>query len=173
MKRFPLAPRAKTNLQTAMMQFIFDPFMKYWNRRVDKIIEKHVLLCSSTQYGFSYKGEDFTGSNKRLLHPPIQRLDRSLYSDMDALLREREVITLYEQPLVNSVLCALMNLSNNPWDYFQILPKELHPAWEHFKTNMPTSYESEVTDSIISAFQTKHEAAFDVVRIRMVTNLIL
>ena len=173
MKRFPLAPRAKTNLQTAMMQFIFDPFMKYWNRRVDKIIEKHVLLCSSTQYGFSYKGEDFTGSNKRLLHPPIQRLDRSLYSDMDALLREREVIILYEQPLVNSVLCALMNLSNNPWDYFQILPKELHPAWEHFKTNMPTSYESEVTDSIISAFQTKHEAVFDVVRIRMVTNLIL
>ena len=173
MKRFPLAPRAKTNLQTAMMQFIFDPFMKYWNRRVDKIIEKHVLLCSSTQYGFSYKGEDFTGSNKRLLHPPIQRLDRSLYSDMDALLREREVIILYEQPLVNSVLCALMNLSNNPWDYFQILPKELHPAWEHFKTNMPTSYESEITESIISAFQTKHEAAFDVVRIRMVTNLIL
>lgn len=173
MKRFPLAPRAKTNLQTAMMQFIFDPFMKYWNRKVDKIIEKHVLLCSSTQYGFSYKGEDFTGSNKRLLHPPIQRLDRSLYSDMDALLREREVIILYEQPLVNSVLCALMNLSNNPWDYFQILPKELHPAWEHFKTNMPTSYESEVTDSSISAFQTKHEAAFDVVRIRMVTNLIL
>lgn len=173
MKRFPLAPRAKTNLQTTMMSFIFDPFMKYWNRKVDKIIEKHVLLCSSTQYGFSYKGEDFTGSNKRLLHPPIQRLDRSLYSDMDALLREREVIILYEQPLVNSVLCALMNLSNNPWDYFQILPKELHPAWEHFKTNMPTSYESEVTDSIISAFQTKHEAAFDVVRIRMVTNLIL
>jgi len=173
MNRFPLAPRAKTNLQTAMMQFIFDPFMKYWNRRVDKIIEKHVLLCSSTQYGFSYKEEDFTGSNKRLLHPPIQRLDRSLYSDMDALLREREVIILYEQPLVNSVLCALMNLSNNPWDYFQILPKELHPAWEHFKTNMPTSYESEVTDSSISAFQTKHEAAFDVVRIRMVTNLIL
>ncbi len=173
MKRFPLAPRAKTNLQTAMMQFIFDPFMKYWNRKVDKIIEKHVLLCSSTQYGFSYKGEDFTGSNKRLLHPPIQRLDRSLYSDMDALLREREVIILYEQPLVNSVLCALMNLSNNPWDYFQILPKELHPAWEHFKTNMPTGYESEITDSSISAFQTKHEAAFDVVRIRMVTNLIL
>ena len=135
MKRFPLAPRAKTNLQTAMMSFIFDPFIKYWNRKVDKIIEKHVLLCSSTQYGFSYKGEDFTGSNKRLLHPPIQRLDRSLYSDMDALLREREVIILYEQPLVNSVLCALMNLSNNPWDYFQILPKELHPAWEHFKTD--------------------------------------
>ena len=173
MNRFPLAPRAKTNLQTAMMQFIFDPFMKYWNRKVDKIIEKHVLLCSSTQFGFSYKGEDFTGSNKRLLHPPIQRLDRSLYSDMDALLREREVIILYEQPLVNSVLCALMNLSNNPWDYFQILPKELHPAWTHFKTNMPTSYESEITDSIISAFQTKYEAVFDVVRIRMVTNLIL
>lgn len=173
MKRFPLAPRAKTNLQTAMMQFIFDPFMKYWNRKVDKIIEKHVLLCSSTQYGFSYKGEDFTGSNKRLLHPPIQRLDRSLYSDMDALLREREVIILYEQPLVNSVLCALMNLSNNPWDYFLLLPKELHPAWEHYKTQLPTGYESEITDNIISAFQTKHEAAFDVVRIRMVTNLIL
>lgn len=173
MKRFPLAPRAKTNLQTAMMSFIFDPFMKYWNRKVDKIIEKHVMLCSSTQYGFSYKGEDFTGSNKRLLHPPIQRLDRSLYSDMDALLREREVIILYEQPLVNSVLCALMNLSNNPWDYFQMLPKELHPAWTHFKANMPTGYESEITDNIISAFQTKHEAAFDVVRIRMVTNLIL
>ena len=173
MSRFPLAPKAKTNLQTAMMSFIFDPFMKYWNRRVDKIIEKHVLLCSSTQYGFSYKGEDFTGSGKQLLRPPVQRLHKSLTVDMDALLRERETVSLYEEPLVKSVLCALMNLSNNPWDYFQILPKELHPAWEHFKAKMPTGYESEVTESIISAFQTKHEAAFDVVRIRMVTNLIL
>lgn len=173
MNRFPLAPKAKTNLQTIMMQFIFNPFFQYWNRKVDKIIEKHVLLCASTQYGFSYKGEDFIGSSKQLLRPPIQRLHRSLYSDMDALLRERDAISLYEQPLINSTLCALMNLSNNPWDYFQLLPKELHPAWEQFKANMPTGYESEITDSIISAFQTKHEAAFDVVRIRMVTNLIL
>lgn len=173
MNRFPLAPKAKTNLQTTMMEFIFNPFMCYWNRRVDKIIERHVLLCSSTQYGFSYKGENFTGSSKQLLRPPVQRLHKSLYSDMDDLLRERETVTLYEEPLIKSVLCALMNLSNNPWDYFQLLPKELHLAWEHFKTKMPTGYESEITDSIISAFQTKHEAAFNVVRIRMVTNLIL
>lgn len=173
MNRFPLAPKAKTNLQTAMMFFIFDPFMQYWNRRVDKIIEKHVLLCSSTQYGFSYKGEDFTGSSTQLLRPPVQRLHKSLAIEMDDLLRERETVTLYEEPLVKSVLCALMNLSNNPWDYFQLLPKELHPAWEHFKTKIPTGYESEITDSVISAFQTKHEAAFDVIRVRMVTNLIL
>lgn len=173
MNRFPLAPRAKTNLQTAMMSFIFDPFMKYWNRKVDKIIEKHVMLCASTQQGFNYKGEDFTGSAKRLLHPPIQRLHKSLAIDMDALLRERETVSLYEEPLVKSVLCALMNLSNNPWDYFQLLPEELHPVWERYKTQLPTGYESEITEAIVSAFQTKYEAAFDVIRIRMVTNLIL
>lgn len=173
MRRFPLAPSAKMNLQKSMMDFIFTPFITYWNRRVDKVIEKQIALNHSTQYGFVYKGENFTGTNKAMLRPPIERLRKEFIPEMDALIKERDQVTLYEQPLFKTVLCALMNMSNNPWDYFKMLPPEMHTPWEKHKNGLPKDYDSEVTQEQAIAFLTQHQVAFDVVRIRMVTNLIL
>ena len=77
-------------------------------------------------------------------------------------------------PLLKGVLCHAMNLTRNPIEFFKLLPEELHQPLLVWKTQLePLTHTGDVSDATAEEFKKKYEYAFDIIRVRIITNLIL
>lgn len=168
------SPHLKDSVQKAIMGFVFDPFNLYIKKRIDKLIAKNAQLTKATQYGFMYRTEVYTGTNTQSLRPPYPRLHKDLIPEMEKIVREQDTVFKYEMPLLKGVLCHAMNLTRNPIEFFKLLPEELHQPLLVWKTQLePLAHAGDVLDATAEEFKKKYEYAFDIIRVRIITNLIL
>lgn len=162
-------PRVKQQIKEAIYQYIYGPIMLQFDKRLDDIIRKNTLICRGDS-AFSYKGEVHTAP---LTVPPRKpnKLDGSLITEMDDYLKDRWNLNNYELPFVLSFINQVLNASNHLQDYLRVFPPAIHHPIEELVLACPCR-EPKLTKESILILQNKNAIPINLLKQRMVTNLI-
>ena len=164
-------PRTKQQIKDALYEFLYAPVQQKYQQQLHVIIVKNTLLIKSDHKSLTYKGVFYSMES---IPPPrkINRLDSSLVTDMDAYLAAITCLNTQEVPYVLGYINAVLNSSNNLQDYLRLFPKVLHGPIETMIANCPYRIEG-LTESDVNSLVEKNKPYIDLLKQRVVTNLIL
>lgn len=164
-------PRTKKQLKDAIWSFLYDPLYKQFELRLNAIVVKNCVLTNSSDPAFVYKGEFYSESGSTI-SKTFNRLAKPLIPIMEEYLKDNRQLNNYELPYVVGYLNQVLNSSNNIPDYLQLLPQSVHRPVEQLIASCPCE-SVKLTPESISEFQRKNKVSIDLMKQRMVTNLLI
>lgn len=173
MKRFPLASRAKAEMLAAISAFLYKPYEEHCNLILDRIIVEHMKLSKATFLGFRFRGKHYFHSSTQDRPRNLTSLSLELYPQMEEVLKDFEMVNLYEKPLILNSVTAMLNESQHPNDFLKVLPECLHPALSRFYHTQYPGYDEELTPEKATEIRERYSKALDAIHVRLATNLIL
>jgi len=164
-------PRTKQQIIDAIHQFIYAPLMKQFRTRLDDIISKNCVLIGNSDTSFTYKGETYSVVNADIPRK-LNRLSKQLIPFMDEYLKDERQLNNYELPYVMGFIRQVLNSSNYLHDYLHVLPSSVHSPVERLISSCPCK-SVRLTPEGIQELQQKNRVSIDLMKRRMVTNLLL
>lgn len=164
-------PRTKQIIKETLYDYLYSPVQKQYQAQLDQIILQNTLLIKSGHQSFHYKGVYYSKENT----PPPRKMNRlypSLVSVMDDYLQEIVQLNTREVPFVLGFITSVLNASNDFQDYLKVFPSVLHPPLEKLIASYPCRTQA-LTEKEIEKLQTKNSKPIDLIKQRLVTNLII
>lgn len=164
-------PRTKQQIKDALYEFLYAPVQKHYHQQLTSILTRNTLLNKSGHKSLVYKGELYSMENTP---PPrkMNRLDPSLAPDMEAYLAAITRLNTQEVPYVLGYITQVLNASNSFQDYLRMFPKVLHGPIEQMIPNCPCRNDL-MSESDVNGLVEKNKHSIDLLKQRVVTNLIL
>lgn len=164
-------PRTKQQVKDALYEHLYAPVQRQYRTRLDGLIIKNTLLGKYSHKSFNYKGVLYSCD---AASPPrkANRLVPELYPEMEAYLTELKELNDKELPYVLGFINQVLNASDDFCDYLSLLPNALHPPIQKFIDSCPCRTKH-LSGAEVTALQTKNASSIDMVKNRMVTNLLL
>ena len=163
-----LVPAAKEFIMTRVMVHLFKAPDAYEQRRIiDLGIENQACTMSKVP-GFKIGGVLYSAHamwKTAALHEILEPKFRIVESALEALAKEKNII--------NNYLRVSLNKCWNPADIIALVPEELH---KHVKVDLDTlggDWQTTLSKPEILAFRATHEEAADMIKTRLMLNLIL
>lgn len=163
-------PTVKRILMDAIYGFIYEPVKKAMKRKLDAIIIKNSVICGNGQESFNYKGVTYQ-TQEGVLPRPVNRLHKSLHPNMDAYLEELQQFNEFELPYVTGFIRQVLNASDALQDYLLVFPKSIHKPIQGVIDSCPYRT-NKLTSDDIAKLQEKNQIPIDLMKQRMVMNLI-
>lgn len=168
-----LDPRTKQSIRDRMHESLYQHVERRYNEGLQEIIDKNTLMGQHRHACFSYKGVTY-GEPARFVY---NRLHDELKPAMDKLLADRKEIRDKEEPFIRGFFNRALNKSNSIQDYLLMFPDCLHstlalfstPEWRASSWWLPR----ELSDEEIEKFKVDHEPWLEILRNRMMLDLIL
>ena len=164
-------PRTKQQIKDMLYQFLYGPVQQQYQQQLNTIITQNSIACKSGYKAFLYKGVVYSMETV----PPPRRLPRlvsSLIPAMDAYLKEVTQLNTQEVPFVVGYITQVLNSSNNFQDYLKVLPSVLHPPLEKMIASCPCRLQV-LTEEAIQGLQEKNQKSIELLKKRVMTNLII
>ena len=164
-------PKTKQQIKDMLYAFLYTPVEKQLEKQLEQIITRNCLALSLGHRSFAYKGVLY---NLDMSKPPrrMNPLAPSLTGVMEDYLKEVKQLNTVELPYVLGFITAVLNASNDLHDYLRVLPDALHPPIEALIASCP-GRTKKLTDFDADSMQKKHQKPIDLIRQRMVTNLLI
>lgn len=165
------APRTKSQIKDMLYAFLYAPVQRQFKKRLDTLIARNTGITGVSHQSFTYKGHLYSNDPAS---PPrkLTRLVPQLHADMDAYLAELKQLNDREVPYVLGFINQVLNASNDPHDYLRVLPQSLHPPIQKLIDSCPYRTKK-LTDAEVQEMQTKNQQYIDLVKARMVMNLLI
>lgn len=166
MRSSSFTPRYRANVLSTIKNHLFSGADKYYQEEILKIAKLHAEKQKTCVNGFRYKGKRYHAVSN-ILTP---QLDPSLRERMDKVLAEQEALSWFELPKITNMIQYGLRLCDNDRDILTLFPIEitqilgLHQAGDERIT---------VTEEACKAFNEKFQEEFELVRKRIVANLVL
>ena len=164
-------PRTKQQLKDMLYEFLYGPVQKQYQQVLQGIILKNTQLLQAQHKSFIYKGVVYNMDTVALPRK-MNRLTPALIPDMNAYLTEVTRLNTQEVPYVVGFITQVLNSSNNFQDYLQAFPSVLHPILEKVIASYPCRHQK-LTPDEIRVIQSKNQKSIDLLKQRVVTNLII
>lgn len=164
-------PRLKLLIKEALHSMLYTPVEKHFKHRLDFIIVRNTVLSSSEHTAFNYKGIHYICDNGPIPRK-WTRLVPQLRSQMDEYLADVKQLHEKEIPFVHGYINQVLNASDNPRDYLRLLPDSIHPAINKLIESFPY-VGSQLSDERVAMMWSQNEASINLIKQRMMTNLIL
>lgn len=164
-------PRTKQNIKEALYARLYDPVQRDFKARLDALIVRNCVLMKYSHRSVSYKGTLYT-SDPMPYPRKANRLSPTLYAEMDAYLAAKNALNNQEIPYVLGYINQVLNSSNDLCDYLDLLPSVLHEPIQGFIASCPCRTRHLQADEI-QRIQQKNARFIDMMKTRMVTNLLL
>ena len=164
-------PRTKQQIKDMLYAFLYDPVQRQFKTRLDTLINRNILISGASHKSFTYKGCFYTND----LTPPPRKMNRlvpQLHADMDAYLTEVKLLNDKEVPYVLGFINQVLNSSNNLHDYLRLLPSSVHQPIQKLIDSCPYRTKK-LTDEQVQELQARNKQSIDLVKARMVTNLLI
>lgn len=161
----------KSLVKNALYDYIYHPVQKDFQNRRDAIIIKNTITCGYNHKSFTYKGNFYTCDTT----PPPRRLNKlspQLKDQMDEYLRDVDELNKKELPYVLGYINQVLNSSNNFGDYLRLFPECLHSPLNKLIATCPCHNEV-LDDSQIQQLTLQNEASINLIRQRMMTNMLI
>lgn len=132
--------------------------------------QKNLVKSSFTM--FRFRGRRHTWKmlwdtdNVPDLHP-------SLHERMQKFLDDNKNIEEYEKPCVNGLLRAMFTHSDFLADYQDILPESLHDCFEGYESLFDATNTKQFTPEALAEFKERNAAYIQLMRNRMLMNILL
>jgi len=164
-------PRTKQQIKDALYSFLYNPVLKDFERKLEKLITKNSILCGNADMAFIYKSEIYS-TPSAVIHRRVNRLHKSLHVYMDDYLKEIINLNNYELPYVLGFIGQVLNSSNDLSDYLMVLPPSVHQPIEKLIASCPCKTHKLTQEDILSML-TKNQLPINLMKARMVKNLLI
>ena len=164
-------PRTKSQIKDMLYAFLYEPVQRQFKTRLDFLIKRNTVILGASHQSFIYKGNLYTCD----IAPPPRKLNRlgpQLVPDMEAYLTDQKQINDKEIPYVVGFINQVLNASNDLHDYLRVLPQSLHPPIQKLINSCPCRTKK-LTDTEVQEIQVKNQRYIDLVKSRMVMNLLI
>lgn len=168
--RLQHAPRTKQQIKDALYAFLYSPAEKHLKKQIDALIIKNAVLCGHSHKSFMYKNTLYNCDTNPLPRK-MNRLDSRLYAEMGEYLAEVKQLNK-ELPYVIGYINQVLNASNDLRDYLRLLPDAVHRPVQSLIATRPCKAKK-MSQEAVSLLQEKNSASIDMLRRRMVTNLLI
>lgn len=164
-------PHIKTQIKEAISAFIYDPMHRQLKSRIETLVRRNSVLGGHFHQHFVYKGVTY---NFEGTPPPTKknRLARQLQHEMDSLLQEYEQLKSYEMPFVMGFITQVLNASTSLLDYMRVLPEAVHFPLKQLLIPYPCRV-TYLDENRVEHLRTKNQASIDLIKQRLVTNLLI
>lgn len=164
-------PRTKQQIKDALYGFLYAPVEKHLKKQIDALIIKNAVLCGHSHKSFMYKNTLYNCDTNPLPRK-MNRLDSRLYAEMGEYLAEVKQLNEKELPYVIGYINQVLNASNDLCDYLRLLPDAVHRPVQALIDTCPCKAKK-MPPEAVSLLQEKNSASIDMMRRRMVTNLLI
>ena len=164
-------PRTKQQIVDALHEFLYAPVLKQFQKRLDEIITKNGVFLNSADRCFTYKGKVYASQDADIPRV-VNRLVKQLMPFMDEYIADERQLNTHELPYVLGFIRQVLNSSNNLHDYLHVLPSSVHRPVEQLIASCPCR-SVKLTPEGIQELQKKNQVSIDLMKRRMVTNLLL
>lgn len=164
-------PRTKQTIKDTLYHHLYGPVLQRFNDRLAQIVVRNAVMLGSAYHSFSYRGEKYT-TGTGALPRRMDRLHKSLYPVMDEYLADLKALNDHEVPHVLGYLNQVLNSSNELHDYLKLLPASIHQPIEQLIATCPCRTASLSLESI-QTLKERNQAAIDLVKYRLMINLLL
>lgn len=164
-------PRTKQQMKDLLYQYLYAPIDKQLQLQLDRIITKNAVYIGASHNSFMYKGVFYSCDSSK---PPrkMNQLALPFRNDMDNYLKEVKHLNTTEIPYVVGFITQVLNSSNDLQDYLRVFPEAIHRPIEALINSYPCR-SKKLTDFDVECIRKKNQASIDLMRQRMVTNLLI
>lgn len=163
-------PRTKKQIKDTLYAYLYAPIQKQFKFRLDSLIMKNSVILGSSHNSFMYRGVLYSCDTGRVLRK-LNRLVPQLHAAMDEYLKELKQLNDKELPFVIGFINQVLNSSNDPHDYLRVFPSSIHRPIEDIIASCPCRTKN-LTDFDVECLQKKNQSSIDMIKQRMVINLI-
>ena len=164
-------PRMKSQIKDMLCNFLYEPVRKQFKHRLDTLISRNTAIIGASHQSFIYKGNLYNNDPS----PVPRRLNRlvpQLVPEMDAYLADLKQLNDKEVPYVLGFINQVLNSSNDLHDYLRLLPSSVHQPIQKLIDSCPCRTKK-LTDEQVQELQARNKQSIDLVKQRMVTNLLI
>lgn len=164
-------PRTKQQIKDMLYAFLYEPVQRQFKHRLDALIIRNTAIAGVSHQSFTYKGHFYSNDPAA---PPrkLTRLVPQLHADMDAYLADLKQLNDKEVPYVMGFINQVLNASNDLHDYLRLLPASVHQPIQQLIDSCPCRTKH-LSDEQVREMQAKNQQSIDLVKQRMVTNLLI
>lgn len=164
-------PRTKQQIKDVLYDFLYTPIQKQFKERVDSIIVKNAVLGACTHASFMYKNVLYS-CDQNALPRKMNRLLIQLQPAMNDYLKDVKLLNEKELPYVLGYINQVLNSSNDLHDYLRLLPAAVHHPVQLMIDSCPCKAKK-LSDETVTMLQVKNQASINMMKARMVTNLLI
>lgn len=164
-------PRTKKQIKDTLDGFLYDPVRRQFKQRLDQIIARNSLTGGYSHKSFMYKNVLYNCDSDPLPRK-MNRLIPTLHQDMNDYLKDAKHLNEKEMPYVIGYINQVLNASNNLNDYLSLLPEAVHAPVTALIATCPCQAKLLHADAV-AMFQEKNQTYINMMKARMVTNLII
>lgn len=165
----PAHPAFKHTIIAHLENYVFAPVENKQMDRLEDLLFRNVTILNCGHEGFYYRGKRWSPNN---LHADrICELDSTLHKEMDEYIKIHETLDA-ERPFVHAFMTALGNYVSKPEELLLIIPSPLQPAIQSVLDQLPAEIRTNYTTDEVAALVGIHPKATEVLKLRMMTNLL-
>lgn len=164
-------PRTKQQIKDGLYDALYTPLQDEFRKRINAIIMKNAVLCGYGHASFLYKNTIYN-CDPNPLPRAMNRLTPSLHPEMNAYLQDQKILNDQELPYVMGYINQVLNASNDLSDYLRLLPPAVHQPVQTLIDSCPCKAKR-MSEETVQMLQAKNQAAIDLMKRRMVANLLL
>jgi hypothetical protein len=164
-------PRTKKQIKDLLFAFLYEPVEKQFKHRLDTLIHRNTLISGVSHHSFTYKGNLYNNDTAPVPRK-LTRLVPQLVPDMEAYLADLKQLNDREIPYVVGFINQVLNASNDLHDYLRVFPQSLHQPIQKLIDSCPCRTKR-LTDEEVQEMQMRNQQYIDLVKQRMVTNLLI
>lgn len=164
-------PRTKQLIKDTLYDFLYQPVQNQFKSRLDVLIVRNTLLGGYSHKSFNYKGVHYTCDSGS---PPRKwnRLIPQLRPIMDEYLLDLKQLNEQELPFVLGFINQVLNASDDLQDYLRILPDSAHHPLQNLIDTCPCQAK-QLTDERVAHLRESNETSINMMKARMVKNLLI
>lgn len=164
-------PRTKQMIKDVLYELLYTPIQKQFKQRLDQLIVKNAVLGGYSHKSFMYKNVLYN-CDTNAMPRKMNRLVIQLQPAMNEYLKELKQLNEKELPHVLGYITQVLNSSNELHDYLRLLPSAVHSAIQGLINTCPCRGKR-LPDETVDMLQTKNQGSVQLLKNRMVTNLLI
>lgn len=164
-------PRTKQYIKEELYSFLYGPVLKKFKQRLDQIIIRNSVMLNSGYKSFSYKGILYAVDGEEIPRK-LNRLVPQMKETMDEYLEDVRKLNNYELPRVLGFITQVLNSSNSFPDYLAVLPESIHRPLTKMMQTCPCR-EHQLNSDLLESIKKSNEHSIDLLKQRLVNNLLL
>lgn len=165
-------PKTKKFIKDSIYLFLYGNMESHYEKRLMSLIVHNSTILKNGQYAFIYKGEKYGRTEKDKCVRPLNRLHKSLHSEMDEYLMELNHLNAYEIPYVMNYINQVLNSTDSFQDYYRLFPESMHQPLREIAQKCPCSI-AILPDSRVTEIRDGNTQSIDLIRKRLTQNLLL
>ncbi len=163
-------PRTKQQIKDLLYDYLYKPVERKYHKKLRSIIQRNSAALNTHEECFTYRGEIYSLEVK-VLPRRMPRLAVSLQPEMNAYLADLKQLNERELPFVVGFINQVLNSSNDLQDYLRLLPDSIHKPIQDLISTCGCRT-SQLTPEAVEALQEKNQRSIDLMKQRLVLNLL-